>query len=151
MTGIHGGCQCEAIRFELTARPLFTHACHCYDCRRRSGSAFGLTTFVLSEHFRITAGDPQSHAASSRTTMYTCSNCRTHIYSSSSAFPTTLTVRGGTFDDARVVEPGAHIWVKRKHPWIILPDDIPQFDEEYQRDAVWPAAALARTRIANRG
>ncbi len=139
----HGGCACSAVRFELRAEPLFTHACHCFDCRRRSGAAFGLTTFVLREDFAITQGRTVDRKASPRSTMYYCPGCMTYLYSSSTAFPRTLTVRGGAFDDASVVQPGAHIWVKRKHEWVALPD-VPQFDEGYPVPDVWPAEALAR-------
>jgi hypothetical protein len=53
-------------------------------------------------------------------------------------------VRGGTFDDPDFVEPGAHIWVKRKHPWIKLPEAVQQFDEEYDFRKAWPAETLER-------
>lgn len=45
-----GRCECEALRYELGAVPLFTHACHCLDCQRRTGSAFSMTTFVMRDH-----------------------------------------------------------------------------------------------------
>lgn len=94
--------------------------------------------------YEITAGRTVGRKTSPRSTMFHCPNCMTYLYSSSVLFPDTLTLRGGTFDDARIVRPGAHIWVKRKHDWLALPDDVPQFDEEYTRADVWPDDALAR-------
>ncbi len=66
------------------------------------------------------------------------------IYSESTEFPATYIVRGGTFDDPGVVEPGVHIWVKHKHPWIKLPSGVQQFDEEYNFREVWPTNTLER-------
>ena len=139
---IVGGCQCESLRFELTAPPLFTHACHCLVCRRRSGSAFGLSTVVLRGNLTITRGELKPKPISPRTTVFKCAACETTIFSESTRFPATCVVSGGTFDDPVVVEPGAHIWVKRKHPWIVLPTGVPQFDEDYDRHDVWPREAL---------
>ena len=146
---IVGGCQCESLRFQLNARPLFTHACHCLVCRRRSGTAFGLTTTALRDDLTITHGEAAAKQISPRTTIYRCGTCETVIYSESTQFPSTVLVRGGTFDDPDEVKPGAHIWVKRKHPWIVLPDDVPQFDEDYDIHLVWPRDALARLSAAN--
>lgn len=139
-----GRCQCGQLRFELNAPPLFTHACHCFVCRRRSGSAFGLSTIVLRQDFIFVAGRVTSTSTSPRTTVHRCSGCGTTIYSESTEFPATFIVRGGTFDDPGVVEPGAHIWVKRKHPWIKLPRGVPQFEEEYNFREAWPVETLER-------
>ena len=55
-----GGCGCEAIRYELTGAPLFVHACHCHDCQRRSGSAFGMTMLIEETQLKLTRGEPAS-------------------------------------------------------------------------------------------
>ena len=147
-TSAIGSCKCGQLRFELHAPPLFTHACHCLDCRRRSGSAFGLSTIVLRRDFDLTSGAVISNSTSPRTSVCQCSDCGTRIYSASTEFPATYIVRGGAFDDPGVVEPGAHIWVKHKHPWIKLPDRVAQFAEEYNFREVWPAEALERLDLA---
>lgn len=145
---IVGRCQCESVRFELKARPLFTHACHCLVCRRRSGTAFGLSTFILRTDLVVLSGELRTKQISSRTTVHLCATCDTTIYSESTRFPTTYVVRGGTFDDPDVVKPDAHIWVKRKHPWIALPDDVPLFDEDYDINTAWPQESLERMNTA---
>ncbi|WP_442895921.1 GFA family protein [Bradyrhizobium sp. AZCC 2262] len=35
-----GGCQCGAIRHEITSFPLLLYTCNCTDCQRQTGSAF---------------------------------------------------------------------------------------------------------------
>ncbi len=147
---IVGGCQCEGLRFELKARPLFAHACHCLDCRRRSGTAFGLKATVLRDDLAITTGELTAKQTSPRTTVRQCAACATTIYSESIRFPSTYLVAGGTFDDASFVVPGAHLWVKRKHPWVVLPDRVPQFDEDGDIHAIWPRSARERLEAANR-
>ena len=49
-----------------------------------------------------------------------------------------------TLDDMRVLEINAHIWTKEKHAWLELPAHIPQFEEGYDRNKVWPQESLDR-------
>ena len=44
-----GGCQCGAIRYEITGPPAAVYACHCTECQKQSGSAFAMAAvnFVL--------------------------------------------------------------------------------------------------------
>ena len=39
---LSGSCQCGAITYTVDAEPLFTYACHCSSCQKRTGSAFSL-------------------------------------------------------------------------------------------------------------
>ena len=101
---LQGRCQCESLRFELKARPLFTHACHYFDRRRRSGTAFGMATTVLRDDLTVTSGEVIAKQISARTTVYHCAACGTTIHSGSTRFPSTYIVRGGTFDDPIMTE-----------------------------------------------
>ena len=38
---IDGGCLCGAVRYSGEAEPLFAGVCHCRDCQKFTGSAFG--------------------------------------------------------------------------------------------------------------
>ena len=78
-----GGCICGAVRYEIAGEPHVTYACHCTDCRRQSGSAFGLTTVIAADQLKITRGELKTHsrvAESGRTmTRYFCPECGTWI------------------------------------------------------------------------
>ena len=143
-----GRCICDTVRYRLDAPPLFTHACHCLDCQKKTGTAFAMTTIVLHDDLVITHGSTRPTVLSPRRTAHGCAACDTWIYIASTRFPATLTLRPGTLDDASIATPQAHIWVKRKQPWLTLPTGVPCFDENYAMDAVWPAASLARMRAA---
>src|SRR3546814_3324826 len=45
-TAHEGGCTCRAVRYRLTAMPLFVHCCHCRWCQRETGSAFALNAMI---------------------------------------------------------------------------------------------------------
>ena len=47
MSVIHeGGCQCGTVRYAIAGEPLWVIVCHCKECQRQSGSAFGMTLAV---------------------------------------------------------------------------------------------------------
>jgi hypothetical protein len=49
-----GGCQCGRVRYELTAEPIRIVACHCTECQRQSGSAFGMSMLVSADSLTVT-------------------------------------------------------------------------------------------------
>lgn len=131
------------MRYQLRELPLFTHACHCLDCQRRTGTAFAMTTFVMRDDLVITHGRPEVQRDSSIRTFYGCPDCQTLIYIDSTKLPSVI-LKPGTLDDPSVAAPQAHIWVRRKQAWLSLTDDVPQFEEQYERTTTWPASSLAR-------
>lgn len=50
---LYGGCACGQVRYQINDDPLFTHACHCEDCQRRTGSAFVVHLVVAENDFEI--------------------------------------------------------------------------------------------------
>jgi hypothetical protein len=144
-----GRCRCETLQYSLAAAPLFTHACHCLDCQRRTGTAFSMTTIVLRDDLIVTRGRSSARATSPRSTEHACAECTTVIYIESTAFPATCILRPGTLDDTSIAVPQAHIWVCRKQAWLALPDGVPQFERQYDPATTWPAASLARLAAAS--
>jgi len=54
-----GGCQCGAVRYEVTAPPVRTYICHCLECRKQSASAFGISVWVRRADFTLGSGTPR--------------------------------------------------------------------------------------------
>ena len=46
--------MCDTVRYECTAEPVVCGFCHCRDCQRETGSAFGATLFVPANAVTIT-------------------------------------------------------------------------------------------------
>src|ERR1700726_4895448 len=49
-----GGCQCGSVRYVLTTEPIRLAACHCKECQRQSGSAFGMSMPVKKDSLTVT-------------------------------------------------------------------------------------------------
>lgn len=143
---LSGGCSCGEARYSLRNPPLFVHACHCLDCQKATGSAFGITTIVLESDITSDHGVIfPKHSDASRTT-FICESCEEVIYRTASHHPATALLSSRTLDDMRVLEINAHIWIIEKHAWLELPAHVPQFEKGYDRNEMWPEESLERLR-----
>ena len=52
-----GGCNCGAVRYEVTAPLVKASYCHCKRCQRRSGAAASASAHPAEGAFRIVAGE----------------------------------------------------------------------------------------------
>jgi hypothetical protein len=69
-------------------------------------------------------------------------NCHARIYNTNSARPGIAMIRAGTLDASHQLDTPVHIWVKRKQPWLRLPDYGEVFEEAAPREVI--ARLLAR-------
>ncbi|MEM7255333.1 MAG: GFA family protein [Pseudomonadota bacterium] len=143
-----GGCACGAVRYQISQPPLFSHACHCTDCQRTTGSAFVINLVVVQTDLAV-EGDMR--AASLPTDsgtgydLHFCSACATVLWCQYGFHQVPIVaVRAGTLDDTSAIRPAAHIFVRSKQPWVRLDSNVPAFDEGYDRTKAWPAASLER-------
>ncbi len=133
MPEILGGCRCGAVRYTLALDQLpRTYACHCRDCQTWSGSAFSQQTFLPEA--ALTVNGPlvvyEFTSPSGRISMQRmCGVCHTRVFNTNSARPGVVVVRTGTLDRSDELDVVAHIWVKRKQPWLHLPADVPAWPE----------------------
>jgi len=129
---IEGGCQCGEIRYRVNGQPLATVACHCTECQRQSGSAFGMSMVVPRESFALLSGEPKffTRPADSGGSVDCafCGSCGTRIFHRPEKLPDTLNVKPGTLDDTSWLAPVAQVWVKRKQPWVELPEGARCFE-----------------------
>jgi hypothetical protein len=143
---ITGGCRCGACRYTLAVDAMPpTYCCHCQICQTTSGSAFSEQAVVPDA--AISATGPlidyiYTTMSGARSQHRICGACHTRLWNTNALRPGIALVRAGTLDDAEHIAPRAHIWVKRKQPWIVIPDGVPQWPESA------PLAALAAVLIA---
>lgn len=126
-----GGCQCGAVRYELSGEPLKLVVCHCRECRKQSASAFGISLFVLRENLRLTSGSPKfwSRPTDSGHILECafCPNCGSRLWHQRFGAAETISIKGGSLDDPIDLNPAVHIWTSRMLPGVILPKDAVQF------------------------
>ncbi len=129
-----GGCQCGALRYQVTTPPMMIYACHCTNCQKQTGSAFVLSTIITETTFLFIAGEPAkyewtSDAGNSRYGYY-CKDCGGRIANGSTPSIGMLSLRAGTFDDTSWVRPAGHIWVASAQSWIKFDKEDILFDAQ---------------------
>lgn len=136
MTGAvqHGGCQCAAVRYQLSTAPLRTYVCHCTECRGQSSSAFGISVQVPQAAFRLVRGIPKlwSRPTASGHTLdcWFCPDCGSRLWHQRRGATETLNIKGGSLDAAVDLRGAIHIWTSSKLPGVVIPEDSPQFPRE---------------------
>jgi len=134
MSGFTGGCNCGAIRIEVTGEPIRAQICHCDDCRRSGGSAFATNVFVNAADLKIVKGSPREYHwtadSGNRRGRAFCGDCGTTVFAWNEARPQMRAVRIGAIDDARFVKPWAHVWTVRALPSTNLDDDLEKFERQ---------------------
>ncbi len=120
-----GGCQCGAVRYEISAEPLNLYACHCGECRKQSGSSFGMSLIVPRAAFKLTAGEPKCwsrpSAQGSNVDCWFCPECGSRLYHASSSWPDELSVKAGTVDQPVEAAAAIHIWTAYGLPSTPIP------------------------------
>jgi hypothetical protein len=108
------------------------YCCHCRDCQTWSGSAFTEQAVVREDAIEATGPIVDYRFTSpsgSQSFQRLCGTCHTRLWNTNSARPGIAVVRAGTLDASDHIVPRAHIWVKRKQPWVVLGDVVPTFEE----------------------
>lgn len=126
---LKGSCACGRVTYEIRGE-LFgpINYCHCWRCRKNSGSSFGTSASIQASQFLIVAGrEVLSHWASSPgVRRYFASCCGSHIFKLDEAVPSELRIRMGTLDTDPGVNVELHYMVASKAPWVSIDDNLPQ-------------------------
>ena len=126
---LNGSCACGKVRYEISGELLgpITY-CHCWRCRKHSGSSFGTTAGVEASKFRIVAGQEfiSSWQSSPGYHRYFACCCGSPIYKRDVSSPEFLGFRLGTLDSDPEKKGEVHFMVGSKVPWFEITDDLPQ-------------------------
>lgn len=129
----YGGCECGAFRYSLTGEAKTVVICHCRQCQRQSGSAFGMSMVVVSDQFEPILGRLKSFTrrAGSGNVLrcFFCPECGTRIYNRKEGGPDVVILKPGTLDDPRDVLPSRQLWSSEKQDWVEFPG-LPGFDRQ---------------------
>ena len=126
---LRGSCACGRVRYEITGDLIGpTTYCHCWRCRKHSGSSFGTTAGVLAKEFHIVEGGSQlsSWESSPGIFRYFASCCGSPIYKEEKSNTEVLGFRLGTLDTDPGVKVSQHYMVDSVAPWVTPNDELEQ-------------------------
>jgi hypothetical protein len=108
-------------------------ACHCKECQRQSGSAFGMFMPVKKDSLTVTGLTKQvTRIADSgnEVTGTFCPECGVRIYHAPKSAPDILSLKPGTLDDTSWLRPDLFIWMKRAQAWLPVPDGVKALERQ---------------------
>ncbi len=121
----NASCCCGAITAQAVGDPIAVGACSCEQCQRRTGPAFGVSTYwskanvTLSGETRLFVRDGQEGR---KLNLYFCPNCGSTVYWENPArWPDGLGIAYGAFADLDLPPPTISVWEVTKHRWVSIP------------------------------
>jgi hypothetical protein len=126
-----GGCNCGAVRYEITEPLVSSVYCHCTRCQRRTGTAASANARTAPGAFRLLQGEdvvrrwvPEGSGAPKAF----CTQCGSAVWSESPG--DVYGVRLGAIDGDPGIRPQARQYVAYAASWEPIPDDgLPRFAE----------------------
>lgn len=114
-----GGCNCGAVRFEVTEPLAYAYYCHCTRCQRRSGAGAAPGAIVAPGSFTILQGEDQLTAwsAGDGFDKVFCSVCGSHLFARNPQNPELVSVRLGAFDGDPGIRPTARHFTNYAAVW----------------------------------
>ena len=114
-------CSCGQLRAHVKGAPLRVSVCHCLECQRRTGSAFGVQVRFRAEDVRI-EGESREFVriGDSGDTLRQrfCPHCGATVHYTMDGDPGRIAIPVGAFADPSFPPPRVEVYTERRHPWV---------------------------------
>jgi hypothetical protein len=118
-------CCCGACSIEIEGEPVLNAVCHCTNCKRRTGSAFGWSVYVADHQVMQREGDLRLYelvGASKLQRRWFCSACGTTLFWKVSWRADETGIAGGCFERG-LAAPSVTVSNEGRCAWLDLPTD----------------------------
>ena len=127
MTRREARCCCGACAIRVQSEPVINAVCHCTNCRRRTGSAFGWSVYFKNEDVTATLGAFRTYsikgeagAENSQERVF-CGTCGTTLFWRNQDFAELTGIAGGCFSEP-LPEPTVTVGNETRCAWVTLPE-----------------------------
>lgn len=122
-------CCCGKLVIEVRGEPDLYGICHCNNCKKRTGSAFGISSYFKKVDILSISGESNQysfyhHKQNHEQERHFCSSCGTTLYWYVSSFPDLIGIAGGCFIDFPLGEPKYSTSHGGKCNWVELSENI---------------------------
>jgi hypothetical protein len=123
-------CCCGACAIQVKGEPAINAVCHCRDCQRRTGSAFGWSAYFKNAQVTAFIGAFRTYAPAGKAPdtgkldwqeRVFCGTCGTTLSWRSSDFEGLTGIAGGCFSDTPLPEPSLTVANETRCGWVTLP------------------------------
>lgn len=120
MTKREARCACGQLRIACSGEPASVSLCHCRDCQRRTGSAYGVAAFFARGDISVSGqfSDYERPADSGYSVLHHfCPACGSTVFWEPSRKPEMVAVAIGAFADPDFPGPGKAVFEQHRLPW----------------------------------
>jgi hypothetical protein len=119
-------CACGATTIAVNGPPITHGVCHCTNCKRRTGSAFGISSYFPRSSVVERTGETKiyafHHAAQDhRQERHFCPTCGTTLLWFISSLPDLIGIAAGCFADEGLPAPTYSLTHRKCEEWVTLP------------------------------
>ena len=128
MTAHTASCRCGQLKATATGEPVRVSACHCLDCKKRSGSAFSVQARWPADQVKIEGRSKSFEKradSGNRITFHFCPECGSDVhYEIDGKFEGLIAIPLGAFEDPYFASPKVSVWEKRKCAWVEISGEV---------------------------
>ena len=115
-------CCCGACSIEAEGEPALNAICHCSNCKRRTGSAFGWSAYFADEQVMARRGNFGVYEIKARPQQrWFCTACGTTLFWKAGIWPSRTGIAGGCFTETPLPEPSLTVSNDSRCTWLGLP------------------------------
>ena len=119
-------CRCSQLSAVCTGEPVRVSVCHCYDCQRRSGSAFAAQARFAADAVTV-SGEHKTYEhvgdSGNRANFHFCAVCGSTLWYHARPHHDLFAIPIGGFANRDFPAPHYSVWEERKHAWVTIDGD----------------------------
>ncbi len=118
-------CCCGLCSIEVEGEPMINAICHCGNCKKRTGSAFGWSLYFPDAQVGKRTGDLKAYSidGAKRQERWFCAACGTTLFWKVARIPNQTGIAGGCFGETPLAAPVATVFNDGRCRWLRLPEE----------------------------
>jgi hypothetical protein len=119
-------CACGSVSITVSGAPRLHVVCHCSNCKRRTGSAFGVSAYFDRTAVMAVVGEMKVYAFRHDAQRHDqerhfCQRCGTTLFWFISTWPDKIGIAAGCFGEQPLPEPRVSVADAQRKAWVTLP------------------------------
>lgn len=133
---LSGGCLCGSVRYEITGDVRVFQHCHCWRCRKATGTGHASNIIMVPESITWVSGEELMRSykvpGAERFRTVFCGECGSHLPRTAPDMSMAV-VPAGSLDDSPGISPTARIFWDSRADWSCDPGNLPVWPEYAQQ------------------
>jgi hypothetical protein len=123
-------CRCGQLFAKCIGEPARVSVCHCYDCQKRSGSAFAVQARFAADAVTISGAHKlylHSGDSGNKADFHFCPVCGGTLWYHALPDLSLYAIPVGAFADKDCPTPQYTVYLDRKHDWVTINDEVTEY------------------------